>query len=76
MAATAAGDRRLAAAAGTGAVIASLASTLVDLPLVARVARERPLTRKTALALGLIVVLGVAGAVAGAILPLAEWWPW
>src|SRR5580692_10040028 len=34
-----------ASVAGTGGVIASLASTLVDLPLIARVARQRPLTR-------------------------------
>ena len=76
LAATDTADGRLATVAGTGAVIASLASTLVDLPLVARVARERPLTRKTALALGLIVALGIAGAVAGAILPVAQWWSW
>jgi uncharacterized membrane protein (DUF4010 family) len=47
--------------AGTGAVIASLASTLVDLPVVARFARERPLTRRTAVALAAIVVVGVIG---------------
>ncbi len=67
-------DARLATIAGTGAVIASLASTLVDLPLVARVARERALTQRMALALGLIVLVGLAGAVAGALLPVAEWW--
>lgn len=55
--------------AGTGAVVASLASALVNLPLVARVARERPLTRRIAVALGVIVGLGAAGAVAGACLP-------
>jgi uncharacterized membrane protein (DUF4010 family) len=76
LSATAAGDKRLAAVAGTGAVIASLASTLVNLPLVARVAQERPLTRRIALALGLIVLLGIVGAVAGALLPVAQWWPW
>ena len=57
------------AVAGIGAVIASLASALVNLPLVARIARERPLTRRIALALGFIVVLGIAGAVAGVLLP-------
>jgi uncharacterized membrane protein (DUF4010 family) len=56
--------------AGAGAVIASLASALVDLPLVARIARERPLTRRTAVALFLIVVLGAAGAVVGWLFPL------
>jgi uncharacterized membrane protein (DUF4010 family) len=76
LSATDAGDRRLAAVAGTGAVIASLASTLVNLPLVARVAQERPLTRRITLALGLIVALGILGAVAGALLPVAQWWPW
>lgn len=57
------------AVAGRGAVIASLASTLVDLPVVARVARERRLTRKTAMALGLIVAVGIAGTVLGALAP-------
>ncbi len=55
--------------AGTGAVLASLMSVLVNLPLVARVARERPLTRQMAWALGLVVALGVAGTVAGWVLP-------
>jgi uncharacterized membrane protein (DUF4010 family) len=57
------------AVAGTGAVIASLASALVNLPLVARISRERPLTWRIALALGCIVALGAAGAFAGALLP-------
>jgi uncharacterized membrane protein (DUF4010 family) len=60
--------------AGTGAVIASLASALVNLPLVARIARERPLTWRIALALGLIVVLGAVGAVAVVLFPgLTDW---
>jgi uncharacterized membrane protein (DUF4010 family) len=58
-----------AGVAGTGAVLASLMSVLVNLPLVARVARERPLTRRMALALGLIVALGAAGALAGWLVP-------
>jgi uncharacterized membrane protein (DUF4010 family) len=64
--------------AGMGAVIASLASTLVDLPVVARVAHERPLTRKTALALGLITVVGTAGVVIGVFAPvtLEPFLPW
>jgi uncharacterized membrane protein (DUF4010 family) len=56
--------------AGTGAVIASLASTLVDLPVVARVAREGPLTRKTAIGLGLITAVGAVGAVLGLLAPV------
>jgi uncharacterized membrane protein (DUF4010 family) len=55
--------------AGTGAVIASLASALVDLPVVARVARERPLTRRTAVALGLIVAVGTLAAIAASLFP-------
>jgi uncharacterized membrane protein (DUF4010 family) len=56
--------------AGTGAVIASLASTLVDLPVVARVAHERPLTRKTALALGLMAAVGAVAALLGMFAPI------
>jgi uncharacterized membrane protein (DUF4010 family) len=56
--------------AGTGAVIASLASALVDLPVVARVARERPLTRRTAVALGLIVAVGTLAAIVASLFPL------
>lgn len=63
--------------AGMGSVIASLASTLVDLPVVARVAHERPLTRKTALALGLITVVGTAGVVVGVFtVTLEPFLPW
>jgi uncharacterized membrane protein (DUF4010 family) len=58
-----------ASVAGTGAVIASLASALVDLPVVARVARERPLTRRTAVALGLIVAVGMIAAIATSLFP-------
>jgi hypothetical protein len=43
-------------------VLAAITSVLVDLPLVARIARERPLTRRTAVALGLIALAGVIGA--------------
>jgi hypothetical protein len=48
--------------AGIGAVLASLASALVNLPLVARVGGHRPLTWRLLIALSLIGVLGVAGA--------------
>jgi uncharacterized membrane protein (DUF4010 family) len=61
------------AVGGTGAVLASLMSVLVNLPLVARVGRERPLTRRTAVAMGVVVVLGLIGTVAGHWLPVAEW---
>jgi uncharacterized membrane protein (DUF4010 family) len=47
--------------AGKGAVIASLTSTLVDLPVVARIARERNLTRRIAWALGCVLTLGLLG---------------
>jgi uncharacterized membrane protein (DUF4010 family) len=47
--------------AGTGAVLASLTSALVNLPLAAQIARERSLTLRVAAALALIVALGVAG---------------
>jgi uncharacterized membrane protein (DUF4010 family) len=49
--------------AGTGAVLASLASALVNLPMVARVGGNRPLTRRLMLAMSLIGVLGILGAI-------------
>ncbi|HEV7508472.1 MAG TPA: DUF4010 domain-containing protein [Thermoanaerobaculia bacterium] len=52
--------------AGIGAVLASLTSALVNLPLVARIVQDRSLTRKVAWSLGLISLLGIAGAVSGA----------
>jgi uncharacterized membrane protein (DUF4010 family) len=55
--------------AGTGAILASLTSTLVNLPLVARIARERPLTRRIGWALLLIAAMGLAGVIAGSVLP-------
>ncbi len=67
--ALAAQDTLTAEVAGTGAVIASLASALVNLPLVARIGRERPLTRRIALALGLIVALGVVVTIVIAFVP-------
>lgn len=48
--------------AAIGAVIASAMSALVNLPLVAPLARERALTRRIAWALGAIVLLGAVGA--------------
>ncbi len=47
--------------AGTGAVIAALASALVNLPLVARISDDRPLTRRLARPLGVVVAVGVLG---------------
>jgi uncharacterized membrane protein (DUF4010 family) len=58
--------------AGGGAVIAALASALVNLPLVARIAHERPLTRRIALALSLIVAIGTFGAIVGWLFPLTD----
>jgi uncharacterized membrane protein (DUF4010 family) len=49
--------------AGTGAVLASLASALVNLPLVARVGGHAPLTRRLVLAMSFISLLGIVGAV-------------
>ncbi len=48
------------AVAGTGAVVASLASVLINVPLVAR-SQDRRLTQQLALSLGLVVILGLAG---------------
>ena len=45
--------------AGTGAVLASIASAMVNLPLVARLAHERQLTQQLAVTLGLILALGL-----------------
>jgi uncharacterized membrane protein (DUF4010 family) len=57
--------------AGTGAIMASLASAVVNLPIVARLAGDRPLTRRLAWVLGGVVLLGVAGAIVQAYTPVA-----
>ncbi|MEO7987249.1 MAG: DUF4010 domain-containing protein [Gemmatimonadales bacterium] len=49
------------AVAGTGAIIASLASAAVNLPLVVRIGRTPALTRRVAIVIVLIILLGVAG---------------
>jgi uncharacterized membrane protein (DUF4010 family) len=49
------------AIAANGAVLASLTSTLVDIPLVARVASQRSLTVRLSVALGVIAAVGIAG---------------
>lgn len=54
--------------AATGAVIASMTSALVNLPLVARVGRDRLLTRRIAVALGGVVILGGLGTLVQAFL--------
>ena len=47
--------------AGVGAVLASGASAIVDLPIVARVGQNRLLTRRVAMALTATIVLGLVG---------------
>jgi uncharacterized membrane protein (DUF4010 family) len=47
--------------AGTGAIIASLASVAVHLPLVVRVGRTPALSRRVAIVLGTIILLGAIG---------------
>jgi uncharacterized membrane protein (DUF4010 family) len=49
--------------AGNGAIIASAMSVIVNLPLVARVAKDRGLTLRTARVLGGIVLLGAFGCI-------------
>lgn len=58
-------------AGGVGVVVTSLASTLVSLPLVARLAGERRLTWRLARTLGALAVLGAAAAVAAEFAPTA-----
>jgi uncharacterized membrane protein (DUF4010 family) len=48
--------------AGVGVVLNSLASTAIKLPLVARISGDRTLTLRVALALGLVMVLGLGAA--------------
>lgn len=47
--------------AGTGAVLASMTSALVNLPLVSRLSQEHRLTQRLIVLLGLSVVLGFVG---------------
>ncbi len=54
------------ASAGTGVIIAALASVLINLPLIARLAGDRALTQRLAFSLGLMVVVGIAGALGAA----------
>ena len=64
VAATAAGHNEVPVAiAANGAVLASLASTLIDIPLIARVAAQRSLTARLSFALGIIAGVGIAGVI-------------
>jgi uncharacterized membrane protein (DUF4010 family) len=47
--------------AGIGAVLATLVSAAVNLPLVARVSRDRGLARRVALPIATVVALGIVG---------------
>ena len=49
--------------AGTASVFASLTSALVGLPLVARTSRDRQLPQQLAWSIGLVIALGMIGAV-------------
>ena len=57
---------RFVEVAGTGAVLASLTSALANLPLVLRTCRGQRLAEWLAWGIGIVVALGVIGAVAGA----------
>ncbi|PTL78997.1 MgtC/SapB family protein [Vitiosangium sp. GDMCC 1.1324] len=64
------------AVAGTGAIIATLASAVVNIVLVARVSEQRSLSLRLGRALGLVVVLGLVGAfVQSQLLELIHWRP-
>ena len=56
--------------AGVGAIVASLASALVNLPIVSRVARDRRLTRRVAVVIGGLLLVAALGV--GAQLFMAE----
>jgi uncharacterized membrane protein (DUF4010 family) len=53
--------------AANGAVLASIASVMVDPPLIARIAQNKALTRRTTVTLGLMSVAGVIAAIIQAI---------
>jgi len=57
------------AVAGIGSVLASLASAAVNLVLVARIGHDRHLTARMARSLGIVVLLGVGGALLQSQLP-------
>jgi uncharacterized membrane protein (DUF4010 family) len=55
--------------AGGGAILASLVSVLVNLPIVARMTKDRTLTRRLAWVLACVVLLALIGTVAQTYLP-------
>ena len=57
-------------AAAIGSLLASVTSALVHLPIVARMAGDRALTRRVAVALGALVVLGAVGVAVQVLVPL------
>jgi uncharacterized membrane protein (DUF4010 family) len=59
-------------AAAIGTLLASVASALVHLPIVARVAGDRALTRRVAVALGALVVLGAVGVAVQVLVPVTH----
>ncbi len=63
------------AVAGTGAVLASVTSALINWPLIARIARDRGLTRRVGWLLGAVVVLAAAGILAQVGLAASGLWP-
>jgi uncharacterized membrane protein (DUF4010 family) len=60
--------------AGIAAVFASLTSALVNLPIIARIAKQPRLTRQAAWSVGLIIILGAAGAALGDYFVLENPW--
>jgi uncharacterized membrane protein (DUF4010 family) len=69
----------LPAVAGLGAILASVTSALVTLPIVSRLTRDRRLTRRVALVLGAVALLGALGVAVQGFLPVervrSEWLP-
>lgn len=62
-AALAVGGKLTPSVAGTGAVLASLASASVNIVLVARLSKSRSLTRRVALATAAVMAIGLGGAI-------------
>jgi len=60
--------------AGTGAILASVMSATVDLPIVARLTRDRALTWRLARVLAGIVLLAVVGTILQAYVPVSPSW--
>jgi uncharacterized membrane protein (DUF4010 family) len=56
--------------AAIGALLASVTSALINLPIVARMAGDRALTRRVAVALGALVVLGAVGVALQVLVPV------